>query len=137
MIYLDTIESIVKSEIATIRMYFVIDSCDLNQDTFNSSSGYLLLPQFGPPSGYLQRLSSEIRGSKFHSIDLIRDHLGRDLESALEFQKTYSEAVWCALEARFVDNDIISCFKILNPLYMPRRQVGLASWGVVELNMLL
>ncbi len=96
-----------------------------------------ILPQFGPPCGYLQCLSSEIRGSKFHSLDLIRDPLGRDLESALDFQKTYSEAVYSALEARLVDNDIIDCFKILNPLHMPCRQVGLASWGVVELDRLL
>ena len=82
-------------------------------------------------------VSSEIRGSKFHSIDMIRDPLGRDLESALDFQKTYSKAVCSALEARFVDNDIIDCFKILNPLHMPRKQVGLASWGVVELDRLL
>jgi len=49
--------------------------------------------------------------------------LGRDLEIALDFQKTYYEAVWSALEARFVDNDIIDCFKILIPLHMRRRQV--------------
>jgi hypothetical protein len=88
-------------------MCFVINSCDFNQYTFNSPSGFPILPQFGPLCGYLQRLSSEIRGSKFHSIDLIRDPLGRDLESALDFQKTYSKAVCSTLEARFVDNDII------------------------------
>ena len=64
-----------------------MDSCDLNQDTFNYSSGFPILPQFGPPCGYLQRFSSEIRGFKFHSIDLIRDPLSHDLESALDFQK--------------------------------------------------
>ena len=98
-----------------------MDSCDLNQDIFNSSSGFPIIPQFGPSCGYLQRLSSEIRGSKFHSIDLIQDPLGRDLESVLDFQKIYFEAVCSALEAKFVDNDIINCFKILNPLHMPRR----------------
>src|ERR1700737_4851082 len=40
-----------------------------------------------------EMVSSEIRGSKFHSIDLIQDPLGCDLESALDFHKTYSEAV--------------------------------------------
>jgi hypothetical protein len=109
-------------------MCFVMDSCDLNQDIFNSSSGFLILPQFGPPYGYLQCLSSEIRGFKFHSIDLIWDPLGCDLESALDFEKTYSEEVCSALEARF---------KILYSLHMPRRQVGLASLGVVEFDRLL
>jgi hypothetical protein len=70
-----------------------MDTCDINQDTFNSSSGFPILLQFGPPCGYLQSLSSEIRYSKFHSIDLIQDPLGRDLQSALDFQKTYSEAI--------------------------------------------
>ena len=96
-------------------MCFVMDSCDLNQDTFNFSSGFPILPQFGPPCGYLQCLSSEIRGCKFHSIDMIQDALDRDLESVfLNFQKTYPEAICSALVARFVDNDIIYYFKILN-----------------------
>ena len=30
----------------------------------------------------------------------------------------------------------MDCFKFLKPLHMPRRQVGLASWGVVELDRL-
>jgi hypothetical protein len=42
-----------------------------------------------------------------------------------------------ALDARFDDNDIIDCFKILNPIHMPQRQVGSASWGVVQLELLL
>ena len=102
-------------------MYFVMDSCDLKQDTFNSSNGFSILPQFGPPYGYLQCLSSETRGYKFHSIDLIRDLLRCDFESILDFQKIYYEADCSVLEAIFVNNDIIDCFKILNPLYMPHR----------------
>ena len=39
--------------------------------------------------------------------------------------------------ARFKDNDVIDAFKILNPIYMPQRQVGLNSWGVVQLDVLL
>ena len=50
-----------------------------------------ILPQFGPPCEYLHCLSSEIKGTKFHSIYMIWDPLGRDLKSALDFQKTYSE----------------------------------------------
>ena len=52
-------------------MCFVINSYDLNQDTLNFFSGFPTLPRFGPPSGNLQRLSSEIKGSKFHFMDLI------------------------------------------------------------------
>jgi hypothetical protein len=35
-----SIGQIVKTEIASIRMCFLLDNCDLNQDTFNESSGY-------------------------------------------------------------------------------------------------
>jgi hypothetical protein len=129
--------SIVKTEIASIRMCFLIDSCDLNQDTFNPDIGFHIIPEFGPPSGYLRRLASEIRGAKFHTIEMVRDPNGADLEAALSFQKMYVESVCKALEARFVDNDIIDAFKIFNPIHMPQRQVGLASWGVVQLDLLL
>jgi Domain of unknown function (DUF4371)/hAT family C-terminal dimerisation region len=137
LVDISCIGSIVKTEIATIRMCFLIDTCDLNQDTFNPSTGFHIIPEFGPPSGYLRRLSSEIRGAKFHTIDMIRDPSGVDLEAALFFQKMYAEAVCMALEARFVDNDVIDAFKILNPIHMPQRQVGLSSWGVVQLDLLL
>jgi len=42
-----------------------------------------------------------------------------------------------ALEARFSDNDIISVFSVLNPSNMPSKRVGLNSWGVTELELLL
>ena len=71
--------SIVKSEIATIRMCFLVDVCDLNQETFNLSLGFHVIPEFGPLGGFLMRLSSEIRGSKFHSVDMIRDPSEVDL----------------------------------------------------------
>ena len=81
--------SIVKSEITIIRMCFVMDSCDLNQDTFSSSNIFHILSQFGPPSRYLPHLSSGIRGFKFHCIGLIQDPLDCEFKIALDFQKTY------------------------------------------------
>jgi len=132
-----TLGSIVRTEIESIRMLYIMENTDLNECTFNASTGYHVIPSFGPPNGYLMRLSSEIRGSKFHSIDMIRDRTGVDLEEALVFQKTYAEAVCRALEARFSDNDIISAFSVLNPSNMPSKRVGLNSWGVTELELLL
>jgi hypothetical protein len=35
--------SIMKSEIATIRMCFLVDACDLNQEYFNPSLGFHVL----------------------------------------------------------------------------------------------
>jgi hypothetical protein len=32
---------------------------------------------------------------------------------------------------------MIYCFKNFNPIHMPQRQIGLASWGVVQLELLL
>ena len=129
--------SLIKTEIESIHMVYVVDKTNLNQDTFNVDVGYHIIPQYGLPSGYLQRLSSKIRRSKFHSMDMIRDSNGIDLEEALNFQKSYVEAVCKYLEARFSDNDIISAFKILNPSNMPSKRVGLNSWGVADLEVLL
>ena len=42
-----------------------------------------------------------------------------------------------ALDARFSDSDIISVFSVLNPSNMPSKRVGLNSWGVTELELLL
>jgi hypothetical protein len=55
---------------------------------------------------------------------MIRDPSGVDLEVALSFQRLYAQAVCDALENRFVDNDLIDCFKILSPTNLPQRQVG-------------
>ena len=41
------------------------------------------------------------------------------------------------MEARFSDNGIILAFKILNPSSMPSKRVGLNSWGVADLEVLL
>ena len=95
------------------------------------------IPKFGPYADYLHCLSNEIRRSKFHSIEMIRDPIGVHLEAAFSFQKLYTKDVCKALEARFDENDIIDAFKVLNPIHMPQRQVNLASWGVMQLNVLL
>jgi hypothetical protein len=131
--------SIVKSEIATIRMCFLVDACDLNHDTFNPSLRFHVILEFGPPGGFLRRLSSEFRGSKFHSVDMIWDPSGVNLKVALDlsFQRLYAQVVCDALENRFVDNDLIDCFKILSPTNLPQRQVGLSSYGVVQLDLLM
>ena len=82
-----TVGSLIRTQIESIRMLYIVDNTDLNQDTFNVDVGYHIILQYGPLSGYLQRLSSEIRGSRFHSMDMIRDPNGIDLEKALNFQK--------------------------------------------------
>lgn len=55
---------------------------------------------------------------------------------ALAFQKSFAIAVCEALEVRFADNHIMDAFKVLGPTNMPTRQVGLASWGVQEMETL-
>ena len=132
-----TIGSLIRTMIESIRMLCVAKSIDLNQDTFNASVGYHVIPQYGRPSGYLQRLSSEIRGAKFHSVDMIRDPNGADLEEALNFQKSYAKAICKCLEARFSDNGIVLAFKIINPSNMPSKRLGLNSWGITNLEVLL
>ena len=111
-----------------------MDSCDLNQDTFNPSMGFHVISEFGPPGGYLQHLPTEIWRSKFHSIQMTMDPLEADLEATLSFQRCYAEVVCEALFSRFKDNDVVDAF---NPIHMPQRQVGLNSWDVVQLDILL
>ena len=55
---------------------------------------------------------------------MTRFRFGTDLEEALMFQKNFAQAVCSAFDARFCDNNLISYFKILNPINMPSRQVG-------------
>ena len=80
-----TIGSLIKTQIESIRMLYVVDSTHLNKDTSNIDVGYHIIPQYGPLGGYLQRLSSELKRSRFHSMDMIRDPNGIDLEEALNF----------------------------------------------------
>jgi len=67
---------------------------------------------------------------------MIRDRKGVDLKATPSISKVYSMVVCMALEARL--KTIMSyVFKILNPIHMPHRQVGLASWCIVELDIFL
>ena len=73
--YVDTtiLGSIVRNEIESIRLLYIMENTDLNECTFNESTCYHVIPSFGPPNGYLMRLSSEIREAKFHLINMIRN----------------------------------------------------------------
>ena len=86
------------------------------------------MPDFGSNEGFLKGLPSKICGSKYHDVDMVCDCLGRNLEKALAFQKNFIEAIIEALEVRFVDNNIMGCFKNLSSINMPTKQVGLKSW---------
>ena len=119
-----TVGNIVRTEVAQIRMMFIVDSYDLNVDVFNDSTGYHVLSDYGSHGGYLKRLQSEVRGFMFHSFQMTRSRIGTDLEETLMFQKNFAQAVCYALDARFCDNDLIFCFKILNPTNMPSGQVA-------------
>ena len=133
---ISSVGSVIKTEITQIRMLFLDEQTDLNAVMFNEDTQYHVLPEFGPFGGYMRCFATQIRGFRFLSVDMVRDQQGRDLEEALTFQKQFSETMILALESRFEDNDIISAFKVLNPINMPSRQVGLAHWGCAELKAL-
>ena len=130
------IGSVVITDIAQIRMLFIEETTDLNSEVFIEQTGYHILPEFGPQGRYLKRLSSEIRGGKFHDVNMIRNKTEQDLMDAVTFQKQFALAVCNALESRVEDNHIIATFKVLDPTNMHSKQVGLANWGVVELELL-
>ena len=56
--------------------------------------------------------------------------------NALGFEKHFTLAVCNALECRIEDNHIMTTFKVLRLTNMPSRQVGLANWGLVDLELL-
>lgn len=58
---------------------------DLNNSTFNEKTGYHIVPEFGPQGGYLEWLSSEIKGNKFHNIGMIHDRMGQYLLDVVVF----------------------------------------------------
>ena len=68
-----TLGLIVRTEIESIRMLYIMENINLNECTFNENTCYHVIPSFGPPNGYLMRLSSAIRGAQFHYVDMIRD----------------------------------------------------------------
>jgi hypothetical protein len=96
-----SVGNIVRTEVAQIRMMFIVNSYDLNADVFNDSTGYHVLSDYGPYGGYLKRLQSEVRGSMFHNFQMTRSRLGTDLEDALMFQFFFAQVVCFALDARF------------------------------------
>jgi len=79
-------------------------------------------------------LSSEICDSKFHDVEMIRDRTGTNLVEALAFQTSFAEEVYKGLDAYFQDNDVIGCFKILNPCELSSRQIDMKSWDVTKLE---
>ena len=85
--FVDTtiIGSEVKNDIAQIRMLFIEENTNLNCEIFNEQTGYHILPEFGPQGGYLRKLPSEIRGGRFHDVDMLRDKTGQDFMEAVAF----------------------------------------------------
>ena len=118
-------------------MLIIIEQTDLNDSIFNENAGYHVIPEYGPLGGHLQKLSSEIHEKMFYGFKMDRSRLVDDFEEALKFQRAFVEAICAGLDVRFVDNDRISCFKILNPTNMPSKQIGLQNMDVTELEKLL
>jgi hypothetical protein len=106
-------------------MLFIVEQTDLNAATFNESIGYHVILEYGLRGGHLRKVSSEIHGKMYHGFKMDRFRLGDDFEEALKFQCAFAEVVCAGLDARFMDNNLISYFKILNPTIMPSRQIGL------------
>ena len=114
-----TIGSIIATEIVQIRMLFIVEQNDLDASILNENTTYHVIPEYGPLGSHLRNLSSKIHEKIFHSLEIGRSRLGDDLEETLKFQRAFAEVVCAGLDARFVDNDLISCFKIFNHISMP------------------
>ncbi len=77
-----------------------------------------------------------MRRGKFYNVDMIRKRTREDLMEAVAFQKQFALAVCNTLECRFEDNHIMAAFKVLGPTNMHSKQVGLANWEVIDLELL-
>ncbi|KAL3702535.1 hypothetical protein R1sor_020557 [Riccia sorocarpa] len=132
-----SVGSLVNTTCTEVQVNFLMDNIDLNAQD-HDNSGFALLPDYGPPGGYLKRLQSEIRtGKYFHSVEVSRDTDGGDLEAAVNFQKNFAAALISCLHDRFQDNNIIACFKIFNPREVPSTPMGMRDLGSDELDQLL
>jgi hypothetical protein len=58
-IVVSSVGQIVKIEIVSICICFLLDNCDLNQETFNEFSGCHIMLEFGSLIDYLWRLPSK------------------------------------------------------------------------------
>jgi len=64
-------------------MLFIVETTNLNADTFNKSMGYYVLPEYGSFESLLRKLPFEIRGNMYHDFEMQHSWLGTDLEEAL------------------------------------------------------
>jgi len=73
-------------QIESICMLYIIDSTNLNQDTFlNENYRYHVMPNYDSQGRKLQGLLRKIIGAKFNGTAMIKDGTSVDLESALPF----------------------------------------------------
>ena len=132
-----TVDSIVRTKVAQIYTMLIVNSCYLNVDIFYKFVSYHILPDYGPYGRYLRMLQSKVRRSMFYSFQWTRCRLGIDLEKTLMFKEKIAYVNCSVFYARFNENDLISCFKILNPTNMPSRQIDLHNRCISELETLL
>lgn len=67
---------------------------------------------------------------------MIQNKTRYDLIDALAFQKQFALAVCNVLEIKFDENHIMTVFKVLGSTNMLCRQIGLANWWMVDLELL-
>ena len=105
-------------------MLYIIENIDLNQEAFNFNTNYHVISDHGPLGGYLQMLPNEIRGVKYHSIKIIREPNGLDLEEALAFSKNHMLNLFAILKR--LDFKTMMLFFLLR--FKPLKQTIKESW---------
>lgn len=109
----------------------------MNVATFNENTGYHVILEYDPLENHLRKFSNEIHGKMYQSFEMDRSRLGIDLQETIEFQWIIAEVVCVSLDAMFIENELILCLKILNPINIHLRQIRLQNWDVTELEKLL
>jgi hypothetical protein len=86
----------------------MIGSTNLNANTFNKRTRFYILLDYWPHKGYLKKLSSKIRGGKYHNVQMVHDCIQTNLESVL----ASVEVMILGLENGFDNHGIVVSFKI-------------------------
>lgn len=60
-----TVGSIVRSEIAQIKILFLVEVTELNSSTFNEDIRYHILPEYGPHGGSYASYNLKLEGKCF------------------------------------------------------------------------
>lgn len=102
-----TLGSIAKTDIVQICVHFIEETMNLNVDTLNEGTRYHIFPQLNLEGENWRILSRDIKGVKYHDVQMIQIRVEQNLMDVLAFHKQFPLAVCKVLRSKFYGNDIM------------------------------